>query len=55
MHQIEVWPPANPAAEFCLSDRGRRDVLVNLEAYRAALESCRETIRIYNAEIKGVH
>jgi hypothetical protein len=52
MRQIEVWPPNSPLAEYCLADRGRRDVLINLELYRASLESCRETIRIYNDAVK---
>lgn len=50
MRSVEMWQPGNPAAEYCLSDRGRRDVLINLETYRAALESSRKTIQIYNKE-----
>jgi hypothetical protein len=53
MRAVEIYHPGNPISEYCLSDRGRRDVLINLETYRAALESTRETIRIYNDTIKG--
>ena len=52
MRQVEVWPPVSPLAEYCLADRGRRDVLINLETYRAALESCRVTLQKYNDNVK---
>lgn len=52
LRQVELYPPASPLAEYCLTDRGRRDVLTNLELYRAALESSRTTIQIYNNLIK---
>lgn len=52
MRSVEMWAPGNPAAEYCLTDRGRRDVLINLEMYRGSLESSRKTIRIYNKEVK---
>ena len=52
MRQVEIWPPANQNSEYCLSDRGRRDLLINLETYRASMEAARETIRIYNDTVK---
>lgn len=52
MRQVVLYPPQAPEAEYCLTDRGRRDVLVNLEGYRAALEAARETLRIYNEKVK---
>lgn len=48
MHGVFLYEPGTPQAEFCIDDRGRRDVLINLELYRAALESARKTVHIYN-------
>ena len=53
LHQVDMYPPGSPRAEYCLDDRGRRDVLINLELYRAALESSRKAISIYNETIKA--
>lgn len=39
----------DPAAEYCITDQGRRNMLENLELYRAALERCNGTLQIYNA------
>ena len=41
----------DPAAEFCISDQGRRAMLENLENYRAALDRCNGTLQEYNATI----
>lgn len=51
LHQVELYPPGSPLAEYCLTDRGRRDVLINFELYRSALESSRTTIQIHNKTI----
>jgi hypothetical protein len=47
-----MYRPDSPLAEYCLTDSGRRETLINLELYRAALESSRATIRLYNETIK---
>ena len=52
LRQVDMYPPGSPQAQYCLTDRGRRDVLVNLELYRSALEVSRETIRLYNETVK---
>lgn len=52
LHQVDLYPPGTPQAEYCLTDRGRRDVLINLEMYRSAIDACSETIRLYNDSIK---
>jgi hypothetical protein len=52
LRQVDLYPPESPQAEYCLTDRGRRDVLINLEQYRSALEASSETIRLYNDSIK---
>jgi len=52
LRQVDLYPPRSPLAEYCLTDRGRRDTLTNLELYRAALESSRKTISIYNETVK---
>jgi hypothetical protein len=52
MHQVELFRPDSLQAEYCLDDRGRRDTLLNLELYRAALESARKVIGIYNDKVK---
>lgn len=52
LRQVELYPPQSQQAEYCLTDRGRRDILTNLELYRAALESSRKTIGIYNETVK---
>ena len=49
MRQVLMYQPQDSRATYCLDDPGRRAVLVNLEQYRAALESCNTTINIYNA------
>jgi hypothetical protein len=49
---VVLYPPGAAQAEYCLDDRGRRDVLINLEFYRAALESSRTVLRLYNEAIK---
>ena len=52
MRQVALYPPGSPLAEYCLTDRGRRDTLINLELYRAALQSSQAVIHIYNESIK---
>jgi len=52
LHRVDLYRPDSPLAEYCLTDRGRRDVLINLELYRSALEVSRETIRLYNETVK---
>lgn len=42
----------DPNGEYCLGDTARRDMLINLEMYRASLEDCRATIEVYNESIK---
>lgn len=39
-------------ADYGITDRGRKDILINLEYYNAALESCNTVIREYNKTIK---
>lgn len=51
LREVEIYQPGDARAEYCLSDRGRRDVLIDLEMYRAALEACREVIRRNNEPI----
>jgi hypothetical protein len=41
----------NPQGEYCITDKSRRDMLVNLEMYRAALEKCNGTILEYNKTV----
>jgi len=53
LRQVNLYQPGSPQAEYCLDDRGRRDTLVNLEIYRAALESSRTAIGLYNAKVKA--
>ena len=52
MRQVELYPPGSPRAQYCLDDRGRRDTLVNLELYRAALQSSLAAIGLYNETVK---
>ena len=52
LRQVDMYPPGSPQGQYCLTDRGRRDVLINLELYRAALEASRETVRLYNETVK---
>ena len=49
---VGMVAPADPRAEYCLTDQARRDILTNLERYRAALESSLEAIRQYNSTVQ---
>lgn len=51
VRRVEIHHPSSPLAEYCLTDRGRKDVHENLEACRAAWEAATKTIQLYNDEI----
>lgn len=43
LRRVDLYAPGNSGADYCLTDRGRRDVLINLEL-----------LRVWGAESKGI-
>lgn len=40
-------------AQYGITDRGRKDIIINLEYYDAALRACNAVIVEYNKTVKG--
>jgi len=51
MRQVMLVPLSE--ADYGITDRARRDILINLEELRRGLSECNTTIRLYNESVRG--
>jgi len=53
MRQVMLVPLSD--ADYGITDRARRDILINLEELRRGLSECNTTIRLYNESVRGLN